>query len=507
MAKEKNDVMAGSGKKVEEKSKDKSEEEPVVEKKDPVLLTLEDIREHCRLLERSVVTKENRFAVRVLRGLPATRKKLSPLVLRKIVAGFYTHSTEAKELLMKYVHKKDDMDIEDGPIGIRLRGQKSAMSPLLAEVDCYLHLLVLLHLLDVEQQDEAVACSEELMIKLSNYNRRSLDHVAARCYYYHTLSHESKGQMSKIRGFLHGKLRTATLNKDFEGQAVLINCLLRNYLQNNLYDQAQKLVEKATFPESASNSEQARYLYYYGRIKAIQLEYTEALDYLVKSLRKAPSSAIGFRQTVEKLRVTVELLLGNIPERQLFLQQANKEALAPYFELTKAVRSGELDKFQHIKNKYISQFKEDRTFTLILRLHHNVIKTAIRRISLAYSRISLKDVAKKLSLGANDNPDHIAAEYIIAKAIKDGVIEATLDHENGWMQSKENTDIYCTREPQLQFHERIQFCLDMHNQSVKAMRFPPKSYNQDLESAEDRREREAQDLELAKEIAEEDDLI
>ena len=83
-----------------------------------------------------------------------------------------------------------------------------------------------------------------------------------------------------------------------------------------------------------------------------------------------------------------------------------------------AVRSGELDKFQHIKNKYMNQFKEDRTFTLILRLHHNVIKTAIRRISLAYSRISLKDVAKKLNLGTNDNPDDIAAEYIIAKVKK-----------------------------------------------------------------------------------------
>ena len=34
------------------------------------------------------------------------------------------------------------------------------------------------------------------------------------------------------------------------------------------------------------------------------------------------------------------------------------------------------------------------------------------------------------------------------------------------------------------------------------MRFPPKSYNKELESAEDRREREAQDLELAKEMAE-----
>ena len=85
------------------------------------------------------------------------------------------------------------------------------------------------------------------------------------------------------------------------------------------------------------------------------------------------------------------------------------------------------------------------------------------------------------------------------------MIEARLDHTNGWMQSKDNVDIYCTREPQLAFHQRIEFCLNLHNTSVKAMRFPPKSYNQDLESPEDRREREAQDLELAKEMAEDDD--
>ena len=116
---------------------------------------------------------------------------------------------------------------------------------------------------------------------------------------------------------------------------MLINCLLRNYLYYNLYDQAHKLVLKATFPETASNSEWARYLYYLGRIKAIQLDYSEAQKHLIQSLRKAPPSAVGFRQTVEKLHVTVELLLGNIPERQMFLKPAHKEALAPYFELTK----------------------------------------------------------------------------------------------------------------------------------------------------------------------------
>ncbi|KAJ1521061.1 hypothetical protein ONE63_002767 [Megalurothrips usitatus] len=110
------------------------------------------------------------------------------------------------------------------------------------------------------------------------------------------------------------------------------------------------------------------------------------------------------------------------------------------------------------------------------------------------------DIAKKLGL---DSPED--AEFIVAKAIRDGVVEATLDPEKGYMRSKESADIYCTRDPQLAFHQRITFCLDLHNQSVKAMRYPPKSYGKELESAEERREREQQDLELAKEMAEEDD--
>lgn len=153
----------------------------------------------------------------------------------------------------------------------------------------------------------------------------------------------------------------------------------------------------------------------------------------------------------------------------------------------------------YLKN-FGPRFRADHTFTLILRLRHNVIKTAIRAIGLSYSRITPANIAKKLGL---ESPED--AEFIVAKAIRDGVIEATLDPEHGYMQSREPTDIYCTLEPQLALHQRISFCLELHNQSVKAMRYPPKSYGKDLESAEERREREQQDLELAKEMAEEDD--
>ena len=62
----------------------------------------------------------------------------------------------------------------------------------------------------------------------------------------------------------------------------------------------------------------ARYHYYMGRIKGIQLEYSEAHKHLIQALRKAPQqTAVGFRQAVQKLAVVVELLLGDIPERQV----------------------------------------------------------------------------------------------------------------------------------------------------------------------------------------------
>jgi len=53
-----------------------------------------------------------------------------------------------------------------------------------------------------------------------------------------------------------------------------------------------------------------------------------------------------------------------------------------------------------------------------------VIKTGLRRINSSYSKIHFKDVAKKLNLA---NPSDV--EFIIAKAVRDQVINATLNHE------------------------------------------------------------------------------
>jgi len=65
------------------------------------------------------------------------------------------------------------------------------------------------------------------------------------------------------------------------------------------------------------------------------------------------------------------------------------------------------------------------------------------------------------------------AEFIVAKAIRDGIIDATINHEGSYIKSNENVDIYSTPEPQKAFDVRINFCLQIHNDAVQAMRYPP----------------------------------
>jgi 26S proteasome regulatory subunit N3 len=179
-------------------------------------------------------------------------------------------------------------------------------------------------------------------------------------------------------------------------------------------------------------------------------------------------------------------------------------ALKPYLALTKAVRAGNLQEFSSVVAEYQETFKADKNYSLIQRLSHNVLKTGLRKISVSYSRISLADVADKLQL-----PSVQSAEYICARAIKDGVIEASIDHENGWLTSNEIVDVYSTEEPQKAFHRRIVFCLDVHNEAVKSMRYPPDAYKKQMDSS--KKEKDGKDDEktideLIKELEEEDEL-
>ncbi|XP_075487403.1 putative 26S proteasome non-ATPase regulatory subunit 3 [Primulina tabacum] len=460
---------------------------------------LQHLKDIASLVETGAYTREVRRIARAIRSTIQLRKSLTTSVLSAFLIFVLVPGSEVHSRLSSYLPKEDENDMEVDS------ATSSAQAPAkhsLPEIEIYCYLLVLIFLIDQKRYSEAKACSSASIARLKNLNRRTVDVLASRLYFYYSLSYELTGDLAEIRGSLLALHRIATLRHDELGQETLLNLLLRNYLHYNLYDQAEKLRSKAPRFEAHSNQQFCRYLFYLGKIRTIQLEYTDAKESLLQASRKAPASALGFRVQCNKWAIIVRLLLGEIPERTVFMQKGMEKALRPYFELTNAVRIGDLELFKTVAEKFSSTFSSDRTNNLIVRLRHNVIRTGLRNISISYSKISLADVSKKLRL---DSPNPVAdAESIVSKAIRDGAIDATLDHANGWMVSKETGDIYSTNEPQIAFNSRIAFCLNMHNEAVRALRFPPNSHKE-KETAEKRRERHQQEQELAKHIAEEDD--
>lgn len=444
-----------------------------------------DITANLALLERAVAQFDSRFTLRVLRSMSSVRKHISPDVLAQVITSTYQSTNPVAKTLLAAIGK-EGISFEKSPpttemevdtdnkahSGMSANKPKDAPKDVLPEVDTYISILVQIYLYDTKAFDFGAKFSSNLVERIRTLNRRTLDSLSARVYFYYSLFFEQlaplppspSAPLISIRQPLLAALRTSVLRKDQDTQATVTTLLLRNYLSTSHISQADLLVSHTQFPSGASSNQIARYLYYLGRIRAIQLSYTEAHEHLTGATRKSPStpSAGGFYQAATKLLIIVELLMGDIPDRAIFRQPNLERVMHPYLLLVQAVRVGDLEGFLHVVQTHNSTFRRDGTYTLILRLRQNVIKTGIRMMSLSYARISLRDICLRLGLGSEES-----AEYIVAKAIRDGVIEATLDHERGFMKSKDVGDIYATREPGEAFHERIRACLDLHDESVK----------------------------------------
>lgn len=444
------------------------------------MIACSDIKANFPLLERAVAQFDARFSLRALRSIPTIRKRLTRDILAQVITEVYPPSNQMAKTLLAAINKENelddsrprDMDV-DSETRPHFGPTKAALSKeVLPEIEIYLSILVQVYLFDAEDYQAGATVSSSIVQRIHALNRRTLDSLSARVYFYYSLFYERLppyppsplSPVISIRQQLLAALRTSVLRKDPDTQATATTLLLRNYLSTSHISQADLLVSHTQFPSTASNNQVARFLYYLGRIRAIQLSYTEAHDHLTGATRKSSSSAsaAGFYQASTKLLIVVELLMGDIPDRAIFRQQRLERALKPYFLLVQAVRVGDLEAFLNTVSMYNSTFRQDGTYTLILRLRQNVIRTGIRMMSLSYSRISLRDICLRLGLGSEES-----AEYIVAKAIRDGVIEASLDHERGFMKSKDVGDVYATREPGEAFHDRIRACLALHDESVK----------------------------------------
>ncbi|ELP88480.1 26S proteasome regulatory subunit S3, putative [Entamoeba invadens IP1] len=426
------------------------------------------INSAIRLIEKSVTEKGEHLTNKLNRQTAWLRKHLiRPNILLTAVQEHVTKKSALFEPLKSFTvshfpSSGNDMNILQ-PLPVFEFDDILAVG--LLEKESFILLLVVIACLDSGKLAEGFFWAKKAISRASKLHI-STDVLIAKLFFFFERSAELCNV--DVTNELIVAHTTATLRQANETKATLTNLIVRSYLSTSQYSLCEKFITKSVINQCVSNQQQARYYYYLGRIQCINLKYSDAYESLTTAIRKAPQlpKAYGFHVCVTKWLSLVQLLMGEIPRRKQFLQSGMLNALLPYYRLTQAVQVGDLEEFRKVVEAFTDWFVEDKTNGLVTRIRQNVIKTAVRKIYVSYSRIGLKEIQKKLQLETVED-----TECIVAKCIQDGVIDGVIDHDNQTLIGKNTLDIYTTNEPQIVMENRIRGCMQLQRDIEKSMIF------------------------------------
>ena len=227
-----------------------------------------------------------RFTLRALRSISSIRKRLTPDILARVITEAYPSTSPAAKSLLIAIDRENAVfskpnspEMEIDTESKAAKSGKKEQKEVIPEVDIFLGILIQIHYLDNKINQKGAVFSQHLTERIHSLNRRTLDSLSARVYFYYSMFCEQMQPLPpspaspvvSLRPALLSALRTAVLRKDVDTQSTVIVLLLRNYLSTSHINQADLLVTHTKFPDNASNNQVARYLYYLGRIRAIQL--------------------------------------------------------------------------------------------------------------------------------------------------------------------------------------------------------------------------------------------
>ena len=245
--------------------------------------------------------------------------------------------------------------------------------------------------------------------------------------------------------------------------------LLRNLLKTGQLREATQLLKNCKFPEHLGHSLLAKYLFY----KAVYLanigQISQALNFITESLRKAPDGnnkkgLNGFRLRARKLQIVLQLIVNEPPSHQLLTEYKTPHH---YGTLVHAVNRGEHSQFARILVTHRQDFAKDQVLHLVDKIRSVVMKNALKKLSVAYSKISIPDVLSKI--GA-DQDVNFELNAFLTKSRAD-LPEFTLDHKNGFIEFTQRNDNYFSAATRESLNKRVKHLQGLEEQVIKSLKF------------------------------------
>lgn len=136
------------------------------------------------MIDTGSYTKEVRRIARAVRLTIGLRRKLTSSVLTSFLDFALVPGSEPHSRLSSFTPKGDEHDME---VDTATSATQPPSKNLPSELEIYCYFIVLLFLVDQNKYNEAKACSSASIARLKNLNRRTIDVIASRLYFYYSL--------------------------------------------------------------------------------------------------------------------------------------------------------------------------------------------------------------------------------------------------------------------------------------------------------------------------------
>ena len=239
------------------------------EKKFPEQDQIQELLNVLNEISKTTVTLDPRYIWRSLKDLSSLRNQelLNAETLSFTVNVLYPESSSFKKNLLKFINSNHKSSVPESnelrnsyPAAFYSVNTEKKTIEVTPEINCFIHLLVQLFLLDNKKLEELVAFNRKVVIPklLCFYNLRSLNLINAKLWFYIYLSHETLVRESTgidndnqniiLRSTMMKFLKIASLKHDNETKGMLINLILRDFLNNGEVSSASNFISKLEFP-------------------------------------------------------------------------------------------------------------------------------------------------------------------------------------------------------------------------------------------------------------------
>lgn len=251
--------------------------------------------------------------------------------------------------------------------------------------------------------------------------------------------------------------------------AIVYVALLRGLLKEGLFREVAQLLKNCVFPEHLGHSQLAKYLFYKSLYLSQIGQIAAASNFAMESLRKAPEGRIrrglnGFKLRVRKLRLVLQLLMNEPPSHE-WLSTSKIPSL--YMSLVHSVNMGNHDEFEQLLSGNSAQFARDGMTALLLKMRSVVMRNALKKLSVAYSRISVDDVLRKI--GANSDPNFDLNAFLTKS--RSDLPDFRIDHKLGFIEFTRSLGDYASSQTRQNLVRRIRHLQGLEDQVSKGLRY------------------------------------